>query len=78
MTVVYVVLWNNYGDQGSDFLGTFSTREKAESFIFAEAPKIEKNENYWNWVSPNGQEYSRSIETSDFQIIESKINALIV
>ena len=27
---VYVVLWDNYGDQGVDYLGTFASREAAE------------------------------------------------
>lgn len=36
---VYVVLWYNYGDQGTDYLGAFSTYEKAEKFIIS---KVEK------------------------------------
>lgn len=33
MKTVFVVLWYNYGDQGVDYLGVFSSSEKAEEFI---------------------------------------------
>ena len=43
---VYVVLWLNYGDQGVDFLGTFSTREKAAEFVSAREPDVNERQNY--------------------------------
>lgn len=39
---VYVVLWDNYGDQGVDFLGTFSSREKAAKFTRVHMEMIAK------------------------------------
>lgn len=30
---VFVVLFNDYGDQGVDFCGVFSTEEKAKEYI---------------------------------------------
>jgi hypothetical protein len=29
--IVFVVLWANYGDQGVDFCGVYSTKEKAQA-----------------------------------------------
>jgi hypothetical protein len=31
--IVFVVLWANYGDQGVDFCGVYSTKEKAQAYI---------------------------------------------
>jgi len=61
--MVYVVLWNNYGDQGSDYLGVFSTREKAEKFTREHMEMIDKK------LSRKPNEH----ELQDYNIIESEV-----
>jgi len=36
---VFVILWDAYGDQGYNFVGVYSTKEKAESQRFKLAQK---------------------------------------
>jgi len=40
---VYVVLWNNYGEHGADFLGTYSSHAKAEEYVKSHAKNIIEN-----------------------------------
>jgi hypothetical protein len=42
MDNVFVVLYNNYGDQGVDFCGVFKTRELAEKYIINREPNADE------------------------------------
>lgn len=39
---VYVLLWNNYGDQGVDYLGVYPTKEDAQLRMYQETSDIDE------------------------------------
>jgi len=45
--VVYVVLFYNFGDQGTAFMGVFSSEEKAQAYINSKEPD-ENERQYWD------------------------------
>jgi hypothetical protein len=46
MMIVYVVLHDNYVDQGVDFHKVFSSREKAQSYIHEQEPDESEHQNW--------------------------------
>lgn len=47
MSSVFVVVHDNYGDQGVDFHGVFSTHEKANAYIHRREP-LEGERQWWS------------------------------
>lgn len=43
---VYILLWDNYGDQGVDYLGVFPTKEDAQLRIYKETNDIDEYQNF--------------------------------